>query len=166
VAARGVRDREDLYYRLAVVTIRVPALRDRREDVPALIDHFVRTISTRLGRSLAGVDPAVYDRLSAHDWPGNVRELRNVIERMLVLCRSGQLRIEDLPPLEAEIPSVQDHDPIRALVAEQISLATLERRYIERVLAELDWNQSRAATRLGIHRNTLRRKIDELGLRS
>jgi DNA-binding NtrC family response regulator len=158
--------REDLYYRLAVVTITVPALRDRRDDIPALIDHFVHTISTRLGRPVAGVDPAVYERLLAHDWPGNVRELRNVIERMLVLCRNGQLRTGDVPVLQSELVPVQDDDPIRSLVTQQVTLAQLERRYIERVLAELDWNQSRAATRLGIHRNTLRRKIEEFGLRA
>jgi len=89
--------REDLYYRLAVVSIRVPPLRERADDIPLLVDHFLQKHAERLGRPRPGVDKPVYSAFSMYAWPGNIRELENVIERALVLDRDGVLGLDDLP---------------------------------------------------------------------
>jgi DNA-binding NtrC family response regulator len=163
-AVRRGRFREDLYYRLAVVTIRIPPLRDRREDIRPLADHFLRRFHHDQGRPFPGVAVEVYRRLEEHDWPGNVRELRNVLERALTLSPSPALRSSDLPDL-AEPPrgrGVDEH--LRAVRRAGLSLADLEREYYRLALEETGWNHTQAAELLGVHRNTVHRKILEHGL--
>jgi two-component system response regulator AtoC len=153
-AVKEGRFREDLYYRLAVVTIRIPPLRERREDVPLLAEHFAAKHARAEG---AVVTPAALALLSAHAWPGNVRELENVIARALALNRSGVIVPEDLPEavrgLPAGLGAPGGH--------ERPTLAELERRYAATVLAEADGNKTRAAEILGIDRKTLYRILGE-----
>jgi two-component system NtrC family response regulator len=146
--------REDLYYRLAVVPIRVPPLRERTDDIPLLVDHFVEKHRDRLGRARPSVDKAVYSALNIHAWPGNIRELENVIERALVLDRDGVLGIDDLP--ERFHGQTQHCGNVRfELPDESISLDAVECDLIRAALQKHDWNQTRAAAYLGVTRSTL-----------
>jgi two-component system NtrC family response regulator len=146
--------REDLYYRLAVVPIRVPPLRERTDDIPLLVDHFIEKHRERLGRTRPSVHKAVYSALNLHTWPGNIRELENVIERALVLDRDGVLGIDDLP--ERFHGQTQHCGNVRfELPDESISLDAVECDLIRAALQKHDWNQTRAAAYLGVTRSTL-----------
>lgn len=167
---RAGRFREDLYYRLAVVPIRLPPLRERREDIPVLAQHFVEMESVRLGRQVLGISAGMMEALEAYDWPGNIRELRNVIERALVLCRQDVLRLPG--PIEAggrPSSSVSDADSEKGAELGEASLTELVRRYkkelVMMALARSGGNQRRAAELLGMHRPSLTRMIRDLGLR-
>ncbi len=149
--------RADLYYRLHVVSIRIPPLRERREDIPLLAEHFAQKHGRAEG---SAISPEARELLLAHDWPGNVRELENVIARALALNPSGVVLPEDLPdgvraaraaPAPASLPDVSDRP----------SLAELERRYASQVLQETGGNKTRAAEILGIDRKTLYRILGE-----
>ena len=142
--------RSDLYYRLNVVTLNLPPLRERKEDIPALVDHFIRKYSAFAKKNVADAAPEVLDRLQAYAWPGNVRELENVIERAVILNSKSRIMLEDLPPtlgLPAAGPS--------------LSLDEMERRHIVQVLQETKGNVKAAAAVLGIDRKTLYRKAAE-----
>jgi transcriptional regulator with GAF, ATPase, and Fis domain len=163
---RAGRFREDLYYRLHVVPIRVPPLRERREDIPLLVDHFVRRESRRLKRSIESIPPETLDALRAYPWPGNVRELRNVVERALVMSGDGVLRLPG--PLVAVVPATAEtlfEERARADLG-RASLAELVRRYkarlIREALARSGGSQRRAADLLGIHRPSLARMLRAL----
>ena len=157
------RFREDLYYRLAVVAIRVPPLRERADDIPLLVDVFVRRHSERLGRTRPTIDRDVYSTLNLYPWPGNIRELENVIERALVLDRDGVLGPDDLPDrLVSRQPRV---GKLRfELPDEGVSLEEVERELIVAALEKHNWNQSRAAGYLNITRSTLMYRMDKFGL--
>ncbi|MFO0583432.1 MAG: sigma-54 dependent transcriptional regulator [Anaeromyxobacter sp.] len=153
-AVKDGRFREDLYYRLAVVSIRLPPLRERREDIPLLADHF----AAKHGRGEGGVvTPAARELLLAYGWPGNVRELENVIARALALNRSGVVVPEDLPDALRGLPT----GLAPAGARERPTLAEIERRYAATVLAEADGNKTKAAEILGIDRKTLYRILGE-----
>lgn len=155
--------REDLYYRLNVVPIVLPPLRDRKEDIPVLIDHFLATDGRRLGRTVEGIDPESLRQLHGYEWPGNVRELRNVIERALVMNDGEILRVPR--PASAEAPARADEPDGLG----RASLPELLRRYkiqlVTRALEQSGGNQRKAAELLGIHRPSLTRMVRELGLR-
>jgi two-component system NtrC family response regulator len=155
--------REDLYYRLAVVSIRVPPLRERSDDIPLLVDHFLAKHAARLGRPRPAVDKAVYSAFNIHAWPGNIRELENVIERALVLDRDGLLGLDDLPDrLKA---SGQRIGNLRIeLPDEGISLEDVERDLLVAALEKHNWNQTRAAAYLNITRSTLLYRMQKFGL--
>ena len=166
---RAGRFREDLYYRLAVVPLRIPPLRERREDIAALAEHFVALESVRLGRQVRGISVEMMEALEHYSWPGNIRELRNVIERSLVLATDDVLRLpaplgEPLSPEEGRDGSGQEADELGSA-----SLAELLRRYKTRLvklaLQRSGGNQRRAAQILGMHRPSLTRMIGDLGLR-
>jgi DNA-binding NtrC family response regulator len=146
--------RGDLLARLAEVSIRIPPLRERGEDLRLLTDECVRRLAPRSGRKLESLEPELYARLQQHSWPGNVRELWSVLEQALTRGAGPVLQASELPEWgkTQELPGVGD------------KLETLKQTHIARVLAETGWNQSAAARRLGIHRNTLRRKIREYQL--
>jgi DNA-binding NtrC family response regulator len=148
--------RADLYYRLDVVTIRIPPLRERREDILLLAEHFAAKHGRAEG---AAVSPAARDMLTAYDWPGNVRELENVIARALALSPSGVILPEDLP--EALRTPGPPAGPVPAETADRPTLAQLERRYAAQVLRETGGNKTRAAEILGIDRKTLYRLVGE-----
>jgi transcriptional regulator with PAS, ATPase and Fis domain len=154
------RFREDLLFRLQVVTVRVPPLRERRGDIPILIRHFIARHAERLGRPAPHVAPEVYEMLESYDFPGNVRELSHIIERAMLLAREAVITGSDLPPEVARAWTEQGAtDPTRmgSLADDWPTLSVLERRYIDRVLSRTGGNKTRAADVLGIDRRTLNR---------
>jgi DNA-binding NtrC family response regulator len=153
---RAARFRQDLYYRLRVVELRVPPLRERRDDIPLLARTFLAASAERGGRKGLSFSPAAAQQLLRHDWPGNVRELENAVERASVLAPRDRIDVEDLP------------DDIRAMAAQSgsgspCSLAEVERKHILAVLGASDGNQAKAAATLGIGTATLYRKLKEYG---
>ena len=146
--------REDLFYRLNVITIRLPALRERREDIKLLAEYFVEKFSKKCGRDIESISRNAIDKLVRYDWPGNVRELENVMERAVVLSRSAHISENDIP-LEGDTKR-------RKTIHE--SLADVEKNHIAEILDQTNWNLSETAARLGIHRNTLRMKIKSYGI--
>jgi len=148
------RFREDLYYRLNVVPITVPPLRERREDIPLLAEFFVQRFARQLGIATLGVSTEALEVLQHYPWPGNVRELENVIERAMVLFRPNWIEPEHLPP-ELRHEGATDNDSETDLPP----LWQVERRAILRALEDTGWNQSAAARRLGISRSRLRYRI-------
>lgn len=148
--------REDLYYRLNVISIFIPPLRERKEDILLLVDHFIKKANQKCGRSIKGITPEVKDIILNYDWPGNVRELENAIERGVVLSRTDVIDKGDLPYFGLVSDRSYEHVPPASL-----SLKDMEKDHILRVLKETDWNLNRSAEILGIHRNTLRLKMKE-----
>jgi two-component system NtrC family response regulator len=161
--------REDLYYRLNVVEIRVPPLRERPEDVPPLVDYFMKELGT--GRELT-IPPVVMEELKSRSWPGNVRELKNACERMAILCRGSEVSMEDLPPAAAR---ARVGDAGRAgegageewppLPPEGLSLVDLEKKVIERALRLKGGNITQAAAYLRVPRHILVYRIEKFGIR-
>jgi formate hydrogenlyase transcriptional activator len=151
------RFRADLFYRLNVFPITLPPLRDRREDIPGLVQHFVRNSSAGMRRTIRTIPSEAMQRLVSHLWPGNVRELHNVVERAVILSEDGVLRI---PPLESERDIESSHFGGN-------TLHEMEREYILEVLDETDWiigGPSGAARRLAVPRTTLISKMKKLGI--
>jgi len=146
--------RQDLYYRLNVVQIHIPPLRERLEDIPALVEHFLEKLCVRLNKKINSISPEAMQFLQNHDWPGNVRELENAIERALVVGKQKRIMPEDLP--------IVMHEPGEAPANE--SLDSWERDYIARKLEHYDWNISQTAQVLKIDRGTLYAKIKKYGL--
>ncbi len=154
------RFREDLYYRLAVVTIQLPRLADRGDDLLLLVSAFLREFGARHGKAFTGVTDGAVDLLRRHAWAGNVRELRNVIERAALLANGGVLSAEHLPEEWRTGPGVD----VAADASPLTSLSEMEALHIARVLAHTRGHIGDAARLLGVHRNTLARKIREHGL--
>jgi len=157
-AISGGAFREDLYYRLNVVPIAVPPLRSRSHDIPLLVDHFVRRYNQRFGKRITGLVPEALAALGDYRWPGNVRELQNVVERAVVLGDGPLIQLEDLP-MDVVLGErhLRDGDAPALPLAE--ALDQFERQVVARVLERVRWSQSEAAEILGLHRNTLLRKI-------
>jgi len=175
------RFREDLFYRLNVVTLNLPPLRERRRDIPLLVEHFLAKYATELGER--GVAPDALDRLVGHDWPGNVRELENVIQRAMVMATSGVILPEHLPigavsaaasvAVDASLEEIIERKLIECVrgLREHTSahlyglmIGLVEKPLLRAVLRETRGNQVRAAQILGINRNTLRKKLTEHGI--
>jgi two-component system response regulator AtoC len=162
--------REDLYYRLSLVVMRLPPLRERPRDIELLVDLFIRQANREYGRSVQGVAPAVLERLKACSWPGNLRQLKNVIANAIILSRGRS--IEHIELLEPPVPqAAQGHAPERPAIGEEGLRAyvgrhveQLERQAIARVLADSRRNLAEAARRLKISRKTLYEKIHLYGL--
>ncbi|PKP53065.1 MAG: Fis family transcriptional regulator [Bacteroidetes bacterium HGW-Bacteroidetes-1] len=144
--------REDLYYRLNVVNIFIPPLRDRIEDIPLLVDHFLKKYCSAMSRSKMGIESAALKRLQEFDFPGNVRELENMIERAIVVGNGKEIKVKDLP-LAKEVP-----------VSHIESLDELEKKHILMILNKYTWNISRAAKALEVDRVTLYNKIKKFDL--
>ena len=162
--ARAVEEgefRRDLYYRLNVFTVEMPALRDRPDDLPDLCGHFLAKSGDRAGKSFDGFTGEAMDALSRHSWPGNVRELRNVVERAVVLSEEGEIEAAQLRLPTASVSSVPAQ---RGAEITDFSLRTAERELIMRVLKETGWQKTKAASLLGITRATLYSKISQYGL--
>jgi DNA-binding NtrC family response regulator len=165
---RASRFREDLFFRINVVTLKLPPLRERRSDIPMLVGHFLRKFAWRENRPISGVAPEALAVLARYSWPGNVRELENVVERALTLVKGGVVLPSDLPKevLEGAViaspagAAGSTAEPLSALAGDRPTLAELERRYIELILSETGGNKKRAAEILGIDRRTLYRTLD------
>ena len=151
------RFRQDLFYRLSVIVIRVPALRDRREDIPLLIQTFLANACARAGRRVE-LSPAAISALTAYRWPGNVRELENTIERLVVFSRGSVIDVADLP-FKATGPDLHER-----LFADLPSLDEIERRYLLHVIEQVGGNRTRAAEVLGIDRRTLYRMAERFSI--
>jgi two-component system nitrogen regulation response regulator GlnG len=180
-AMREGRFREDLFYRLNVVTLNLPPLRERRRDIPLLVEHFLAKYAGELGER--GVTPDALDRLVGHEWPGNVRELENVVQRAMVMAQSGAILPEHLPigpvsaaasvAVDASLEEIIERKLIECVrgLREHASanlydlmIGLVEKPLLRAVLRETAGNQVRAAQILGINRNTLRKKLTEHGI--
>jgi len=169
--------RKDLYYRLSVVTLTVPPLRKRREDIPVLTDHYIELLGARMNKDVSGISEEALEALSRYDWPGNVRELVNVLERAVILCHDDEITLADLPQiiagdgdsqfsperffesldpewLDRPLPELKNH-----------VVENLERAYIERVLAATGGRVGKAAEKAGIHPRGMFDKMKQYGLR-
>ena len=153
--------RPDLFYRINVVSIVLPPLRRRMEDIPLLVDHFIGKLNRIRGKSVSGIDRQVLSVLMSHDFPGNIRELENIIEHAFVLCSEGDIHLHHLPAMltRPACPGPEDkqspHDPVKDA---EISV-------IQDALKRNNYNRKAAAEDLGIHKSTLFRKIEKLGIR-
>ena len=155
VAADDGRFREDLYYRLAVIPIHLPALRERPEDIPLLVDFFAERFREISGFEVPGISSTAIDMLQRYAWPGNVRELENIVERLLVLCDGREVGASDLPP-ELCMPSVSHIEPSEiANLSFKKAVQAFESDLLIRALDDNNWNKSAAAEALGIKRTTL-----------
>ncbi len=160
--------RRDLYHRLKVITIRLPSLRERRQDIPILIDYFIKQFVKQHGKQVRGMTSAVRRRLAAFDWPGNVRQLRNVVESMVVVDYDGLLDLDDLPDELADPESCADSDrpletgSLAKLVGKPLD--EIERLFVTETLQLAGGNREEAARMLGIGERTLYRKIKQYGL--
>ncbi len=152
------RFRWDLYYRVSTISVPVPSLRQRRADIPLLVQHFAGA-GTRGGRTLR-FSPESLERLMSYQWPGNIRELRNLIERLLILHETDEVRADDLPA-ELGTPSRVVAEPTEAAL---VTLQEMERRHVERVLKATAWNKAQAARVLDVDIKTLNKKIRDFGL--
>jgi DNA-binding NtrC family response regulator len=172
--------REDLYYRLNVVQLAVPPLRERREDIPLLVDHFVRKYNQQFHKRIAGVSRDALEILQRYPWPGNVRELSNIVERSVALGTGALIDARDLP-LDLLVPDrrglgvAAEHGPAapsrdaapprEAPPLLREAKDQLERQLVLQVLERVDWNQTQAARILGMHRNSLKAKLEAWGIR-
>jgi PAS domain S-box-containing protein len=156
---RSGKFRDDLYYRVRVVYLKLPELKQRREDIPLLVNRLIAKYNQLQGKDIAGVSDRVMARLMEYDYPGNVRELENVIEQAFVLCRGGLLELEHLPP---ELRASASH--IEYEESRPMSLEAMERFLIEETLRRRDGNRKQVAQDLGIDVSTLYRKIRALGI--
>ncbi len=160
------RFREDLYYRLNVIPIHVPPLRERKEDISLFTEHFLREFSVRSGKEKKGISPEALQLLMGHNWPGNVRELRNLVERLVIMTTGKTIEVSDLSDsIRKKSPSPAEGEDL--LEGESLKEATLrfERVFIENRLTRNDGNISKTAEQIGIARRNLHRKIRQLGIR-
>jgi DNA-binding NtrC family response regulator len=151
--------REDLYYRLNVVRIMLPPLRERRDDIPLLVKHFVERFANENGRTISGVDESAMQRLISHDWPGNVRELENIIERAVVISRDPTIQVKHLFADADQNQSTSDNKPL--VLPRDMTLRELVRHMILKTLKEEGGNRTWASKKLGISVRTLRNKLNE-----
>jgi two-component system response regulator HydG len=158
------RFREDLYYRLNVVTLIVPLLRERKEDIPLLAKHFLSTFAEKNRKQIKGFTPQAMDQLLKYDWPGNVRELMNAVERAVVLSRSEYLDEQDLFLVIKDALSAEEEPPSRYAVPADLPLEDVEKATILKTLESTGGNKSEAARRLGITRKTLHKKLKKYGM--
>ncbi len=156
--------REDLYFRIKGVNVTLPALRERPEDIPALVDHFLKEAADEIGSKVSGITDAALQIMAAHDWPGNIRQLKNTVRTMVVMCDRDKLDVRDIPPdilRRRQLPG--ESSPAASNFA-GVSLIDLEKKAILDTLARTAGNREQAARILGIGERTLYRKIKEYGL--
>lgn len=155
------RFRQDLYYRLNEVELRIPSLRERRDEIPELLNHFIAECNQKYGRKVKKIDKETLKLLQAHEWPGNVRELRGVVKRGVANASTDVLTMADLS-LKLRLV---DNDNVKMDGSQDLSLAYMERKHIEAVLNYTGWVKMEAARLLGVSRPTLDRKIETYGLK-
>ena len=162
-AVREGRFRQDLYYRVNVINLELPPLRERRSDIPALCGHFAGLVCEETGKEAVAFSEAAMGRLQAHNWPGNVRELQNTVERSVLLSRGAVIEEEDLPACVTSNPEGNVFEQAGSMTL-KAALEEPERRIIRQALELHDWNRNQTADSLGIDRTTLYKKIRRLGL--
>ncbi|MGH7811643.1 MAG: sigma-54-dependent transcriptional regulator [Candidatus Binatia bacterium] len=158
------RFRRDFYYRLNVIRLDLPALRERVDDIPLLVNHFIEKFSRQAHHPVTGIDKDALALLVNYCWPGNVRELEHLIERTVLLGKQSTIGVQDLPP--QLLAYNQPRLPLAEAVARAYTLSNLEREYIEQVLENVNGNKSEAAKVLGVDRTTLYRKLEEYKLKT
>jgi DNA-binding NtrC family response regulator len=151
--------REDLFYRLNVFPVKLPSLRERRGDIPLLLDHFLEFHAKNTGKPPKIFSKTAVKVLKEYDWPGNVRELQNLVERLFTITKNSAIQLKDISSIDVTKRQIEDL-PLKEAVQ------AFERQYISEVLEVVDGNRKKAAETLGIHRNTLLAKINELGLKT
>jgi len=160
------RFRDDLYYRLHVVPIHIPPLRDRKEDIPLLVEFIISKLNNRLNKNIEGIDAEVIDRMMNYDFPGNVRELENMIERAFIVCDENILKLKHFPIFQSDanrqFSLVVGEGGLKEAV--KSAMKDIERNIIEKTLIQTKWNRVKAAKILKIDYKTLRQKIKELNL--
>jgi DNA-binding NtrC family response regulator len=159
-AVHAGKFRDDLFYRLNVITIHIPPLRERLEDIPLLAGQFLESITAELGKEIRGISDGALRILMHYDWPGNVRELRNAVERAIVICRSQELGADDFHFLREE-----QEERARGSLLPNVTLREMEKRMVQAALQRTDGNIKAAADELGIDRSTLYEKIKRYGIR-
>jgi DNA-binding NtrC family response regulator len=165
-AVRARAFREDLYYRLNVVPLTIPPLRERKEDIPSLVEHFIRKYAREFKRDVRAISGGALPVLQAYDWPGNVRELENVVERSVALATRPVIRLDDLPlDLAIHDGAVRETGAPAGPLPLREARERFEQLYVLRALERENWNQSRAARSLGVHRNTLLARLAQWGIR-
>ncbi|MFQ6084204.1 MAG: sigma-54-dependent transcriptional regulator [Candidatus Aminicenantia bacterium] len=152
--------REDLFYRLNVIPIYLPKLKERKEDIPLLVEHFLTKYGLESGRGKKSMSPEAMDLMTKYDWPGNVRELENIIERLVILCKDKIIKPKDLPQT-----IVKESKREYKVFTPNKSLKEIEKQYISDVLKKNNWNISKSAKVLGIERMTLYNKIKKYNLK-
>jgi len=158
-ATTAGRFRADLYYRLAAIVLHLPPLRERREDIPLLVKHFLARAAAEANRPVPEISPEAVERLMSYSWPGNIRELQNAVQRAFILCRGNRIERTDLP---ANVGGTQAADlSANDALSRRLTLGQLEQEYIRSVLASVAGNKSEAAAILGIDRKTLYRKLED-----
>jgi len=155
--------REDLYFRIRGVSVRLPSLRERTVDIPILAEHFLQEAVEETGSRVKGFTPAALSVLTAYEWPGNIRQLRNMIRTMVVMCDREKIDVHDLPPEISQRRQLPGSSPASADLA-GVSLNDLEKKAIVDTLAQTQGNREQAAKILGIGERTLYRKIREYDL--
>lgn len=161
-ALRDGKFREDLYYRLNVIPLQIPSLKERKEDIPLLIEHFLLKFNKELNKNVKGFSDDAMRHIVSHAWPGNVRELQNMVERVVALSKNGTIRSKDLPIIEDRRNL---SEPLKTIKLLSHAIRDFESGHLRRILDEMSWNQTKAAKVLGIHRTTLVSKIRNLGLK-
>jgi len=156
--------REDLYYRLNVVPIDIPSLRERKVDIPFLANHFVHKLAPETGCRADSITDAAMEKLMAYHWPGNVRELENVIERSLVMCAGTELDAADIKMESAPRPRAQAASDAPHFLPDGLTLDQYEQEIIREALRRADGNKSQAARLLGLTRNALRYRLTQMGM--
>jgi PAS domain S-box-containing protein len=149
--------RQDLFYRINVITLTLPPLRERREDIPLLLDHFIARLNRLKGKDITGVSAEVFQLLMTHDFPGNIRELENIIEHAFILCQGGLIQLGHLP---AALRLAEAGPAIQSIS----TLHDLEARFLYEALRRHGWNRTETARDLGVHKTTLWRKIKQFHL--
>jgi len=158
---RAGRFRQDLFYRLNVIAIVLPPLRERSEDIPRLVTYYIDSYNTEFRKRITGVSPDAMSLLTKYAWPGNIRELRNAVERAMLLAAGTELVPEDFP---AAAPTVARLNEDIALPSAGVNLEQLERSLVVQALQRSDWNQTQAARLLGLNRDQIRYRIEKFGL--
>ena len=157
--------RQDLFYRINVISFELPSLRERVSDIPLLADHFLRQVCRDTGKVMDGIDSSAMSVLQQYPWPGNVRELQNIIERAVLLGRNRSIQVNDLPPQMTQGAQVSTTNSVTTQTLKE-ALEGPERQIILQSLKQHHWNRNATADALGINRTTLYKKMKRLGLES
>lgn len=156
--------REDLYYRINIVTLCLPPLRDRKEDIPLLLEHFLRRLNSMRGKEIQGISPKAMNILMSYDFPGNIRELENIVEYATVVCKNRLIRRIHLPETLQQKIGLRKIPASEKITGSEPSLAAVEKDIIYRMLRKNNWSRKLAAAQMGIHPTTLWRKMKRLNL--